>query len=86
MYTLINDLVDKINYWKKNELETINEDGDVEMVISESKCGDLNKNDPEDEVIDYQLIVCSTCKFKTICNTELKILKASKHTFFESLE
>ena len=56
------------------------------MVISESKCGDLNKNDPEEEVVDYQLIVCSTCKFKTICNTELKILKASKHTFFESLE
>ena len=36
--------------------------------------------------MEYQLIAFSKYKFKTICNTELKIHKVSKQTFFETLE
>ena len=49
--------------------DTINKMDDVEIFNSEPNCGDWNRNDPKEELVDYELIVCSKCRFKTICNT-----------------
>jgi DNA-directed RNA polymerase subunit RPC12/RpoP len=73
---LIDDLVEKIRLLEDKLIrndDPLNEDNDVEIVFSESNCGDLNKNDPEEKLADYQLIVCSKCTFKTFHKTESKI-------------
>ena len=83
------DLVEKIRLLEDKLIvmdDTLNIQDDVELFISEQNCSDLNKTDPEEEPIEYHLIACSKCTFKTICNTELKIHKVRKHTFFKTLE
>ena len=58
-----------------------NEDDDVEIFSL-----NLNKNYHKKEADEYQLIVCSKCKFKSICYYELKMHKASRHILFENPE
>ena len=67
--TLINDLVEIIRVLEDKLIgkdDTLNEEEDVEIFISESNVEDSNKNDPQEELVDYHSIVCSKWKFKTI--------------------
>ena len=59
--TLIDNLVGKIRLLEDKFIrndDPLNEDNDGEIVISQSNCGDINKNDTEEELVDYQIIVC----------------------------